>query len=598
MAALFSACGGSGGGGGDAGNAPSIPSTITPEQAYCSPSSIAAPASFVTITGTANYEYRQASASGLQGGTLPTAAVRFAEVRATDSNGTLVQCTETDNSGNFSIKLPDDSGTYTVSVMSRADNSTARVSVLDAPDVNNVYSISTSVVTDADKSVGTLTAEGRDSVIGGAFNILDQIVKASEYLKTQTAGCAGINGPHINCSAFDPQSTPSGGTSKVQAFWKKGFNPNSYFGASGSGLSFYIPSLDQLYILGGIDGDVDNSDTDHFDNSVILHEYGHFLEDQYAASDSPGGAHDGNSVLDPRLMWSEGWANFFQAAVLNDPLYQDTSGNADGSTGNFFFQNLEFRCNAAAYSNESGSCFDKATTAGEGNFREFAIARSLWDAIDDGTDNTNGDDTFTSGGNFTDDFQLPFSELWTAFLNLSNSGFAFRSVGLFHELVAQLTGTGIDATNRAAYQDLVSKGELHEPNRVDYANPMSLGGSCTTTISSSGSDLFKAHDYFDYTHPGGAFALDLTYTLAGGTSDVDIYLYNQSHVLFTQSTIAAVSNSENDGGTENISVTSLPAGRYLINVHYFAGPSNQTYALNLTNTSNPSGTKICPETSF
>jgi hypothetical protein len=392
---------------------------------------------------------------------------------------------------------------------------------------------------------------------------------------------------------------PSGKTGKVQAYWKSGFNPNSYFCNDDSGLSFYTPDTDQLFILGGIDGDTDNSDTDHFDNSVIIHEYGHFLEDQYSTSDSPGGSHDGASVLDPRLVWSEGWADFIQNAILQDvdptrtPAYQDTSGNADGVTSNFFLENLEFRCgNGTSNEGDINDCTDMPTTIGEGNFREFSITRVLWDMIDDGTatggDNTDGDDTFTSPSTYTDTLVMPFSEVWTSFINLRNSSLSFRSIGNFHEVRNSLTG---DVTADADYNNLVNAA-FQQPNRTDYANPAIVGGSCTTTITQSGGNLFKAHDYFDISHGGGVFTLDLSYTGVDGNSDMDIYLYEEDYVQFSSSSLIAASNDENDGGSESLSVTNLSAGRYMIDVHYFDGGNNQTYTLEL------GGQKVCPDTTF
>ena len=48
---------------------------------------------------------------------------------------------------------------------------------------------------------------------------------------------------------------------KYQESLEMGFNPNYYFGATG-GLSFYLPGYSRLFILGGINGDVNSSDTD------------------------------------------------------------------------------------------------------------------------------------------------------------------------------------------------------------------------------------------------------------------------------------------------------------------------------------------------
>src|SRR6185295_15313242 len=104
--------------------------------------------------------------------------------------------------------------------------------------------------------------------------------------------------------------------------------------------------------------DTDNSDTDHFDNSVIIHEYGHFLEDNMFNSDSPGGSHNGDKVIDPRLAWSEGWGNFIQGAVRNVARYTDSLGNDDGTTRLIYDADME---NA-----QIGN--DTPNANGEGNF--------------------------------------------------------------------------------------------------------------------------------------------------------------------------------------------------------------------------------------
>ena len=136
----------------------------------------------------------------------------------------------------------------------------------------------------------------------------------------------------------------------------------------------------ELYLLGGENGDVDFSDTDHFDNSVIIHEYGHFIEDIFGAPNSPGGSHNGNSVIDPRLAWSEGWADFFQAAVTGQPYYRDTKGNVNCSetdptscTGVLFDESIDVPTD------------DRPILLGEGNFHEFSVSRTLWQALSIGS---------------------------------------------------------------------------------------------------------------------------------------------------------------------------------------------------------------------
>ena len=65
------------------------------------------------------------------------------------------------------------------------------------------------------------------------------------------------------------------------------------------------------------------ADPDEWDDSVILHEVGHFVAARLSRDDSPGGRHDGGRV-DPRLAWSEGFASFHSAWSRGSPLQLDS----------------------------------------------------------------------------------------------------------------------------------------------------------------------------------------------------------------------------------------------------------------------------------
>src|SRR5947209_4085986 len=87
----------------------------------------------ITLTGNAKYLYRVNGNGAVAGAGR---AIRSAEVRVTNGSGNLVQCAETDSSGNYSFQLPSDNATYTVAIISRALNSHLQASVLDKPETN------------------------------------------------------------------------------------------------------------------------------------------------------------------------------------------------------------------------------------------------------------------------------------------------------------------------------------------------------------------------------------------------------------------------------------------------------------------------------
>jgi len=65
-------------------------------------------------------------------------------------------------------------------------------------------------------------------------------------------------------------------------------------------------------------------DTEEFDDSVILHEFGHHVTNTLSQDDNPGGAHWFTWPNDPNLAWSEGFATFFGQTVIGSSIYIDT----------------------------------------------------------------------------------------------------------------------------------------------------------------------------------------------------------------------------------------------------------------------------------
>ncbi len=570
------------------------------ELTYCT-SPIAYGMPKVTISGNAKYTRRNpwgvvGVGSGGLGGALTTSThpatlhnIRRAEIRVTDGAGNVVQCGETDGSGNFSLELPQGNVAYTLSINSRANNSYLRASILNRPEQNLVYGLQSSVNASNNTAGLQLTASAHtNGVLGAAFNILDQFLNANDYLRTQVGNCSVS---FAGCPDFTVAP-------KVVAYWELGYNPNGYFG-SNSGLSFYLPGYSRLFILGGLNGDVNNTDTDHFDNSVILHEYGHFLEDAVFESDSPGGSHNGNAIIDPRLAWSEGWGNFFQAAVRyaageTNPRYTDTQGNDDGDTALFFDVDLE--------DEQIGT--DVVTALGEGNFREFSVTRFLWDIIDTVSDTAHGSTETTSGD---------FPELWAA-LTKSSNGFndtdwAFRSIGHLHygqSLLGASNWSTARATNR------------HIGDTSEYAQWVTTAGTCsyiaaagaipantytrTLTPTATGSDLFRNYDFFHIratTTGSYTFRLDYQDTNAVGVeADLDLYLYNEDAEIGDSSSVLTYSRATPDGNvntaqSEQFTINLTANTHYLLVVTAYVGSATGTAA---HYSIKQGGAQLCPAT--
>ncbi len=605
---LLSSCGGSD----DAPSGTTTNCNNTPcanEPSICSTINSFSPS--VTITGSAVYKRRLYLSSGLGGVDSNDYPIRYAEIAVLDSTGSEIQCGETDASGNFSISVPESSSAnYRIQVRSRISNSSqALVSVLDRHDNMTYYAVqSASFTPDSNRSVGTLIAAHDGQVIGGAFFILDHILRTNEFLRAQTTSCDGSSGSITACSPFTVAP-------KVQVLWRPGFNPGDYYGVGP--VSFYISGTSRLYILGGDNNDVNSSDTDHFDSTVVIHEYGHFLEDMYPGSSSPGGAHDANSILDARLAWSEGFATFLALQVTADSNYTsvfdndtanylnqyvDTYGNSDGSTGNEFPKiNLETNSPRRDPSSTSYSIDD-----GEGIFREFSVVRGLIDAMDSDVDavvSTNPG----SGENIDSDFH----EFWTVFASSDGiNALNFINMGQFLQIQDGLTGR-TDWDSIRLDESMTASGGVSNPNQFlrYYATP-DVGNGCSDTAtiqpssdnsnsengSFANSNQLASNDFYAYTHPGGSLEILLN---GNTTLDLDLFLYANAYTYGSSSTMLGSSLQENTS-SETISISNLAAGTYMINVMVFTGnlagtpepwPSSG-YDLTITNSSGSN--KICP----
>ncbi len=552
---FLSACGGGG---------KNTTTAAVPESAYCS--TTFPTANPITVAATAQYYYRPISTTAGLSGNPVARGIAHAEVVVTNSSGTVIQCSKTDAAGGISFQINKTAGAYTIIVNSRAFNSALKASVLTDPSSNAVYAISKAFSLTGSEvtplAAGTFYAFARiaesANMEGAAFHILYNLHLSNDYIRTQIGDASFV-------------------AEKVSAFWKQGFNPGAYVGVA-SGLSFYLQGQRELYILGGMSGNTKTQDTDHFDDSVIIHEYGHFLEDVYSRSTSPGGSHNGNFIIDPRLAWSEGWANFLQGAVITPSVpsrgsfYIDTIGysgdtSETGETGSMAIK-FDLSVSGAA----TGP--DKVSVAGEGTFRELSVSRLLYKVI-----------TTTS---------IPFSAMWTAFTDTVNGvkapGNIFTNVGMFNKYL----NLGVPGGQTTSWNNLLAN-EQQNKTTLDYADPVLPSVTCAKyprALSPVADEVYsgaeprsnklRSNDFYQFFYNGSGGTLSLNYTqVSGDIIDLDLYLYNSSYnyqedyyesigaatgSVVLKSDRALAFDGGSTSGTESFSLATVPSGYYLINV--------------------------------
>lgn len=239
--------------------------------------------SVTTLNGMVRYEDKEYGSAGFNYQSDYFKAVRFARVELLDQNGQALQVTHTDQSGNFSFTGVIDSQ-YEISVLSITDASQGlHLAVKDRSDA--LYSARKSV------SLGSTEVMQIDIPLtveaSGAFNILDVLTNAAHFTMENT------DLTQIELSAFWENNNSDG------TYYCNGYD--SYYCKQGKG----------MYIYNAV-----GYDTDEYDDDVLYHEFGHYFLDTLSRDDSMGGCHLLSSRdLDLRLAWSEGFGDFFPAAV-------------------------------------------------------------------------------------------------------------------------------------------------------------------------------------------------------------------------------------------------------------------------------------------
>jgi len=313
----------------------------------------------MTVTGEAKYIDREHSFKGWTGN-FPEKPIRHAVVDVLDADsGAILGTGTTGDDGAFSVGVMG-SGTedmivriYTLCTTMDPEEITVRADGLGGP----LYSVSSAVKVgvdlDVDLDVGAvvadkLTISGQQ---GNPFDIFDAAVRVAEFIELHE-----LRAIELPLGAVYP--SPSGST-----------------GAGGPSYIFVAAS-------------------EGYDDSVVLHEFGHTVDNRYDWTPSGGGAHGfGQSNQNPVLAFSEGFASYFAGAVkelAGDPdpgYYMDAKGG--GSTGS---GSIALRMRYETRSPYTG------TTGGEAD--EVAICAALWDLHDGPAtlDPLAGDDDLADGG--------------------------------------------------------------------------------------------------------------------------------------------------------------------------------------------------------
>jgi hypothetical protein len=299
------------------------------------------PAGVVSVSGRINYEFVPPAANcrGLDFNDTIVRPVRGATVQLIDTlNDSVLASTVADGEGNYAFagvdagitvrlrvraELKKTAGTarWDVDVRDNVDRGANPPPLQQRPlyviESGNFDTGSTDVNRNLTATSGWTGSSYGEPRAAAPFAILDTIYAAIQFVLTADPDAVF---PPLDAFWSVDNSLLTAGSIDIDA----GELPASFYSTDPDLDGFANPSL---FLLGDA-----SDDTEEFDDHVIAHEWGHYFEDNFSRSDSPGGGHSIGDRLDPRLAFGEGWATAFAAMALDNPLYCDTGvpGTAAG----------------------------------------------------------------------------------------------------------------------------------------------------------------------------------------------------------------------------------------------------------------------------
>ena len=391
-----------------------------------------------TIRGTITYDLvpNKSSAQGLDYNKTTHEKAKFVVVEAVEENGTIIKSTTTDENGTYvlaDLPLSTPIKIRVLAKMLKTGEPGWDVKVVDNTNNKALYAMEGTLASiDSTNNIRNLNAPsgwtGDDYTqprVAAPFAILDTIKSAMK--KVQSADAQIVFPPLV--VNWSPSNVAAVGRTD----------------AGQIGTSNY--SSGNLYILGDA-----GSDTDEYDNHVIAHEWGHYYEDKFSRSDSIGGSHSGNDLLDIRVAFGEGWGNAFSAIALDDPIYFDTSGSEQGSG--------------------SETDMESGTTSNPGWYNETSVQNIIYDLYDSNDDSN-------------DTLSLGFTPIHQMMIDAEKKSYAFTSIFTFIKGMKDANSENADkidaivsSENIAKISDIWGNGRTNRASEFPYKDL-----SISTTIS-------------------------------------------------------------------------------------------------------------------
>lgn len=481
----------------------------------------------VTIQGLAQFKIRATKQRKLGDPGNPQ-PIQEVDVRIVDENGQVIRCGETDLTGQFILQIPKKDGKFLVRVFSQSANALVNAGVfknalLEPYYLEQLVSISGGISSSEKLSLMAEADENLDpEVKGGAFHILDIIRRNNYWAKD-----------HFGYHPADYM--------RVHAFWQIGQDPESIRTA--------IPEIkrpDSVFILGGKDGDFKAKDTDHFDAAVISSIHLKTILQTRLQLLSGNSVDEANGLLTWALL------KYFQTEVLGSNKYDDTYGVDTYNSYHDKLMSIDFSDITPGYHIEGiiPGKFENNLSSLSRFFYGFRVLLniSLSKIIQDTSYRNN---PFKTPTNFVKMIQEKAKKetpyLWNQWYGLSE----IKTNSIF--LGANLVSSGQACPQHGA----ISESGLEYTSFVLFfdGNPSTLSLSYSKPWFSTENidlDLFVFDRNFDFINYHN-------YKIA--PSEFEKYVSITKLLKWSIDTYG-----QNENGLEEVSLTGLPKGYYLINI--------------------------------
>ena len=460
--------------------------------------------------------------------------IRLADVQILDAANNILASGATGLDGRFTIQVFDTVvRNVRVRVLTQAANTPSFAAKVLSATNSAVFAVVGPTYTNHDPSqdidfaaspVVALQGQG-----GDAFNIFDQILDAFDFI-------ASMRG-----------SRP---TQMLTAYWAIGSTIGTWFN----------PGSSSIHLVGM------SNDSDGYDDTVIIHEVGHYSEYVFSASDSPGGNHSLNSYYDLTLTWSEGYATFFENMVrawrgdARPEIYVDTAGQP--GPGQAFI----------SYEVESPSLGRRGAN------NEVGVNSALWEIVD-------GPGTADASPG-TDDDPLSIAtgaaEFWQVFTQYLPTASTISLEDFWDGWFSPAIANGYQEGMRAAF---AARGIQYSPDTFEF------DGSRLTarTVVAGGNGLHHTiygaldEDWVSVAVVGGTpYTFETDSLLSGADTVLDVFAANGSTLL--------ASNDDRGFGDPSSFVPYTPPASGLVYVrckHATDGHTYGSYDLIVTGTPVP-----------